>query len=254
MRKIYLLILLSTLFACRKKETPPPEPQPLPVVEVKGTISGTVRHKTAFGETYTISPADVKITLLPANFTTTSANDGRYTFTGLSAGNYTLVFEKSGCGTVLNPDILFKPGDQGSQDATLADLPAFKISGAYVKDTTWFSTQIPGLYYRAFSNETNAGASAVAIISNSGTPVITDLNTYQNYAPVSLLKLKDDYSRFLSYTFLKDTYDYKKGQMLSIRIYPVAAENAAYISPSENRPVYTAFGEAYVQTFTMVIP
>jgi len=255
MRILCCLLLLNLLFSCKKKEEPAPEPAPLPpVVVLKGSFTGKVNQVNAFGQSDTTAISEIKITLLPSGANTRAATNGTYALTEVTAGTYTLVYEKTGYGTILNPAIIYKPGDQGSFNATLARLPTFSIASAYVKDTTWFSTQIPGIYYRAATTETAPNGSAIAIISNTGTPIITDINSYQNYPPVSVIRTKDDYNRFLSYSFLKDTYGYKKGQIIKIRIYPVAASNGSYIVPKENRPLYTAYGPVFAQTFTLLVP
>lgn len=253
MRKLPYLFFLLLLFACRKKEDPLPEPEPV-LKDTAGVISGMVKQVTAFNETYTLSPTGTKVTLLPEGRTTMVEANGLYKFNTVAAGTYTLQFEKQGCGTILIPDLIYKPGDQGNFDVSLADLPTFSISAATVLDTTWFSSQIPGIYFRASTTETNTNASAVAIISNTGTPVITDLSSYQNYATVSPLSKTGDYNRFMSYAFLKDTYGYVKGQVLKIRIYPVAATNGSYIIPKENRPLFTAHGSPFPVTFTIAVP
>ena len=256
MRKLILLsasVLL--IFAACKKEQDPPEPEPTPippVVEQEGSIVGKVNLFDAFGlkQDSTAGIATVKIEEINQSVNTDSK--GNFTLTAVKAGTYTIVYSKNNYGTIKAQGIVYKVGDKGNYDAELAMLPNFVISSAYVKDTTWFATPTAGLYYRAYSAETNTASSAVAIISNTPNPSIANPESYVYDMPVSLLNKNTDYSRFVSYSFLKDNYQILKGTNLYIKIYPVAARAAFYNDLKLKRPVYTAYSAPFVQTFTIL--
>ena len=88
---------MKEMESCKKKEEPVPEPEPVaPAIEQKGTIAGKVRQFNAFGQTDTSFISGIKITLLPSGASTIAAATGSYSFTEVTAGTYTLMYEKSG--------------------------------------------------------------------------------------------------------------------------------------------------------------
>jgi hypothetical protein len=255
MKKLIFLFAFILIFGtCKKK--PEPEPEPLAPVPVptSGPISGKVKYYDQYGATYTTGLNNTTVSIDGQNTQAITNESGRYTLNDVPAGTYTLTFTKPGCGLIKMQGIVYKIGDTISYNAAVADKPAFAITNAYVKDTSWFSTAIPGIYYKAYSNSTDAKATAVAIIGRSKDLNIADPTSYENFAPAVEISKSTDYNRFISYTFLRDTYDYWTGQTIYVKIYPVSAIAASYIDGKLSKPVYTAFGAAFPTTFTLAMP
>lgn len=258
MRKfLFAFFVLAFAFWSCKKEEAQPEPEPIPeptvpVVDTGGWISGKVSLYDAFGNSLT-SSSQVSITIEENKLSTQTDSTGYYFFKGVKSGTYTLVYEKAGFGSSKAQGLVYKPGDKGSYNAELAMLPAFTLSSATLKDTTWFTNNIAGMYYRALSSETNTNAAAVAIISNSINPSIENPASYIYDMPVSLLSKTVDYNRFVSYQFLRDNYGSYKTEKLYIKIYPVAKQAGFYTDIKLKRPIYTAHGSALAQTFTITV-
>jgi hypothetical protein len=255
MKQIYLISILFLLFtACKKKETPEPEPPaPLPA-PTSGPISGKITHYDQYGVAHTSGLNNTTVSLEGKNIQATTNENGRYTLSDVPAGTHTMVISKPGTGLIKMQSIVYKIGDTISYNAAVADKPDFLITSAYVKDTTWFTTQVPGLYYKAVSTSTNVKASAVAIIGKTKDLTIADPSSYVNYAPASEVSKKDDYNRFMSYAFLRDTYGFIKKDTIYVKIYPVASEASGYIDGKLSKPVYTAYGQAHSTLFKLVMP
>jgi len=251
MKNIIVISILSlVLFTCKKKEDPEPiTPAPTPA-PTKGPISGKINHYNQFGKLYTdgLSGATVKIDSTSNQAITNES--GKYTLNNISAGIYTLIFSKSGCGDIKLQNLNYAIGDTFSYNADLSDIPNFTIASAYVKDTTWF---VPGIYYKAIANDTNSAASSVAIVGKNANMSLSDPSSYLNYAPASRTK-SNDFNRFLSYSFLKDTYGFKKNEIVYVKIYPVSSKGASYIDSKLSKPIYTSYGAVYPTTFSLVIP
>lgn len=259
MRKLVIpaVLVLTVFVACKKDAEPQPEPEPTPITPVVDTgawIVGKVNLYDAFGnkQDSTAGSATVKIEET-GNIVTTDIK-GNYILKGVKTGTYTLTYSKANYGTIKTQGLIYKVGDKGNYDADMAMLPAYTLNSAYVKDTTWFTTPISGLYYKAYSAETNSNTAAVAIISSTPNPSIANPSSYQYDMPVSLLNKASDYSRFVSYSFLKDNYEIFKNTKLYIKIYPVASRASFYNDLKLKRPVYTAYGEALPTTFTITVP
>jgi hypothetical protein len=256
MRKLLLFstAIFFLLISCKKeKDSPEPEPSPVaPVVEAEGSIIGKVILYDAFGSKLDSSAGTSTVAIEEIGKTVSTDIKGNFTLTAIKAGTYTIVYSKTNFGTFKAQGIVYKVGDKGNYDAELAMLPAFTLNSVSVIDTTWFATPTAGLYYRAYSTETNIATAAVAIISNTSNLSIAKPESYLYDMPVSPLLKATDYSRFVSYSFLKDNYDISKGTVLYIKIYPVAARAAFYNDLKLKRPVYTAYGTSFAQTFTIL--
>lgn len=258
MRKVLLTItaILTFLFACKKTEDPLPEPEPTPVtpvVDTGGWISGKVSLYDAFGAVQDSTAGTATVTIEETGNTVVTDNKGKFALKGVKTGTYTLRYTKTNYGTIKTQGLVYKVGDKGNYNAELAMLPNYQLNSAEVKDTTWFSTPIAGIYYRAYSAETNTNVAAVAIVSSSANLSISDPTTYQYDMPVSLLAKANDYNRFVSYTFLKDNYEIFKGGKVYIKLYPVASKASSYYDLKLKRPVYTAYGPALGTTFTITV-
>lgn len=248
MKKLLPLFAIGFLFFSCKKEEPAPEPTPV----TTGVLKGKVTHYDQFGTKYTNNLNTTTVNIVGTNRATLTDVNGDYTFESTSTGNYTLTFNKPGCGQAILQDIHYKYTDTSNYNVSIADIPSFSITNAYVKDTLWFSGTLAGIYYNANTSPANSKASTVAIIGKSAGLTISDPLSYVNFAPTSLINTMD-YGRFLSYSFLSQTYGFKKDSIIFVKIYPVANTGAGYIDNVLNRPVYKAYGNPYA-TFTLTMP
>jgi hypothetical protein len=243
-------------FSCKKEKTPEepelPAPTPAPVT---GQLSGKVNHFDEFGTLYTAGLNSTTVSIENQTVTGVTDGNGVYSFQGIVSGTYTLVFKKPGCGLMKLRDIHFKATDTVTYNASVADIPAFTISNAYVKDTSWYKqtpSPLPGVYYHAGVNSVNSKATVVAIIGKSASLDISNPSSYRNYATASLVNTYD-FNRFTSYFLLK-SYQFQKDSIMYVKIYPVAATGASYFDPDYAKPVYTAYGTPYPTTFMITMP
>lgn len=246
--KNYLLtlLLLTLVYSCKKNDPDPESPV------ITGTLKGKVTHYDQFG----VPVADqsgVAIMAVNYGWTTTTDQDGNYAFNDVSSGTYTLTFKKPGCGDAILQDIRYKFTDTSHYNVAIADIPTFSISNAYVKDTTWFSGSLKGIYYNAGTVPAHAKATLVAIVGKNPSISLGDPLSYANVTPASLVTTVD-YARFLSYSFLSQSLKFGDSSTIYVKIYPVAATGASYIDNQLNRPIYKAFGAPFPATFTLVMP
>lgn len=247
MKKIVLLLSVVALtYSCKKEPVPTPEPAKT------GNLSGKVIQYDQFGSPYTTGLNTTLVTMVGKNLSATTDVNGNYNFSNIASGTYTLSFEKAGSGKNLLQAIAYKYTDTTRYNVAVADIPGFQLTNAYVKDTLWFSGTLAGFYYNANTSPANNKATAVAIVGKSSNITLADPNSYLNFAPSSLLNTLD-YGRFLSYSFLKQTYGFKKDSTIYVKIYPVSNTGSTYIDNQLNRPVYHAFGSPS-STFTLTIP
>lgn len=246
-RLILLITCISILSSCKKEE---PEPEPTPITT--GNLKGKVSHYDQFGVLYTGNLNTTTVSVVGRNVQTVTDANGFYNFAEVSSGTYTLTFKKPGCGQATIQDIYYKYTDTTNYNTAIADIPNFSISNAYLKDTSWFSGTLGGIYYNANTSPANNKATLVAVIGKSPNINLANPMSYLNFAQTSLINTLD-YGRFLSYTFLSQTHKFKKDSIIYLKIYPVAALGAFYIDNQLNRPVYSAFGTPY-PTFTLTMP
>lgn len=245
----HLLLLLSfalILFSCKKDEPEPEKPV------ITGTLKGKVTHYDQFGTPYNNS-ANTTVVIVGKGMSTVTDQNGYYFFEEMSSGTYTLTFKKQGCGDGILQDLRYKFTDTTNYNVSIADFPDFSISNAYVKDTTWFSGTLDGIYYNASAFPANSKARVVAIVGKSPNLTITDPASYVNFAQSSLISTLD-YGRFLSYSFLAQSMKFKPDSIIYVKIYPVANTAAFYMDNQLNRPVYKAFGTPFPTTFTLTMP
>jgi hypothetical protein len=242
-------LLITLLYSCKKEEPKTPTPTP---VNPTGDIRGRVNHFDQFGEAYTSGLQNATVSIEGSNKSGFTDASGNYTLSRVSAGTYTLLFSKTGCGSVKKDNVYYSPTDTLKYDADLADIATFQLSTAYVKDTTWFSGNLTGIYYHASSSVANNNASVVAIIGKTNMLDIENPGTYLNYANASLLD-STDFNRFFSYSLLKDTYTFQKDSVLYLKIYPVSTKGSSYFDANNGTIVYTAFGMPYPTTFTILV-
>lgn len=254
MKYLPLLAIILFFATCKKKpDSPEPEPEPTPA-PTSGNISGKVTRLDQFGKQYANGFANVLVSLQGTTIQSSTDTSGHYTLQNVSAGTYTISFSNGDVGATKIQSIIYKVGDNVLYNAVMADLPTFSVNSAYVKDTAWFNTNIPGIYYRAYASTSNTNAATVAIIGKSANLSIGVPGSYDNFAPVSVVGNVSDYNRFLGYTFMKDSYGYLSGDTIYIKIYPVAKESAGYTDPKLSKTVYTAHGNAFVPSFSLTLP
>lgn len=245
-------LLILTLFSC-KKEKKTVDETPVSPSATSGNLSGTVSQFNQFGVTYTTGLNTTTVSIDSTNTTCVTDQNGHYTFTNISSGIYTLVFKKPGCGLIKMPDINFNFSDTTNYNASVADIPVFSISSAYVKDTSWFTAPaLAGIYYNANTSPVNVKATIVAIVSKSANLSLADPLSYIKFSPASLVNTVD-YGRFLSYNFLSQSYGFKKDSIIYVKIYPVATTGASYYNNKVKKPVYTAYGNPS-PTYTLAMP
>lgn len=247
MKKLLPLCLLLSLFIACKKEDPGPE-QPV----ITGTLKGRVIRYDQFGTAYNDNPG-VTVNIAGKGLSTVTDQQGNYAFSDMSSGTYTLTFRKTGCGDAVLQDIRYKFTDTSNFNVAMADQPTFSIATAYVKDTTWFSGSLSGIYYNASAQPANSKATLVAIVGKKPDLTIADPLSYVNFGTPSLISTQD-YGRFLSYQFLSQSLKFKKDSIIYVKLCPVSAIGASYIDNQLNRPVYKAFGAAFPTTFTFTMP
>lgn len=247
MKKLLLFCAIFGLITACKKEDPEPEK---PVIT--GTLKGRVIRYDQFGAAYTDNPG-VTVNISGKGLSTVTDQQGNYAFYDMSSGTYTLTFQKNGCGAGILQDLRYKFTDTSNFNVSMADIPTFGITNAYVKDTTWFSGSLSGIYYNANTQPSNNKATLVAIVGKKPGMTIDDPLSYVNFGTTSLINTQD-YGRFLSYQFLSQSLKFKKDSVIYVKIYPVSAVGASYIDNQLNRPIYTAFGTAFPTTFTFTMP
>lgn len=242
--KHIFFILFCVFIAVSCKKDDPEVPEPLAPEVTTGQLKGTVRQYNQFGTAYTSGLNTATVSIDSSNTFCITDNKGFYSLPNMSSGTYTLSIKKPGCGLIKIMDIQYKFSDTLSYNVDIADKPTFQITNAYLKDTSWFSTPLPGIYYNANSSPVNSMATVVAIVGKSANIDLNDPMSYINFSPASKLS-STDYSRFLSYTFLSQSYGFQKDSFIYLKIYPVATIGASYYNNNIKKPVYTAFGDPY---------
>lgn len=249
---LYLLAISTTIFSsCKKDKKSNPEPT-TPVVSTGG-LSGKIYFYDQYDSLYTRHLGTASVSVVGQNFSTLSDTSGRFTLTGLSAGIYTLSFQKQGCGTVKLQDVHFQLNDTTQYRASMADIPSFNLTNVYAKDTTWFSSTFHGIFYSASPNPLHKKASIIAIVGKSANLDLSNPRSYLNY-PVTSFADSLDYNRFFSYSLLKDTYGFKKDSTLYLKVYPVSSRGSSYLDNGSGSLIYTAYGAPYGTVFSFVIP
>lgn len=254
MKKSALIALcLLWLFACKKDKQTEDTPDVIVPPAATGSLSGTVSQYDQFGVMYTSGLNTTTVSMEGKTTSTVTDEQGKYSFSGVTSGTYTLVFKKNGCGLIKKPNAIYKAGDTLSFNAQVADIPVFSITTAYVKDTSWFSGTLAGIYYNAAASVNNPKASMVAILGKSAAIDIANPASYLNYATLSRIDSLD-FNRFQSYPLLKQSYSFKKDSLVYVKIYPVSSTGASYFDSKLEKPVYTAYGSPYPTIFTLTIP
>jgi len=247
-RTFVFLAFTCVLFSCKKESGPSEEPAPA----TTGNLSGYVNQYDQFGLRHTSGLNTTTVTIDSTDAVCVTDQNGHYSFSNVGSGIYTLIFKKPGAGTVKIIDLDYKFSDSTTYNVSLADIPAFSISSAYLKDTSWFGGTLPGIYYNANTSPVNSKATVVAIVGKSPNLTLADPLTYIKFSQASLINTID-YNRFLSYTFLSQSYGFKKDSVIYVKIYPVATTGASYYDNAVKKPVYTAYGTPH-STFTITMP
>ncbi|PBQ33515.1 hypothetical protein CNR22_17605 [Sphingobacteriaceae bacterium] len=247
MKKILLTILcFAILISCKKEDKTEPE---TPTITT-GTVTGKITHYDQFGTKYTSGLNTATVSLEGTNFTGITDTSGIYKLTNVPSGTYTLAVKKPGCGLIKTENIHYNFEDTTTYNASVSDIPAFTLSAAYAKDTTWFNGSVGGIFYNASPASLNKNANIVAIIGKSSKIDLANPDSYENYALASIAD-STDYGRFFSYQLLKYTYTFKKDSAVYMKIYPVSAKGARYKSDRLNAFVYTSFGTPYPTIFML---
>jgi len=246
------LICISTFTACKKEKTTEPETpvNPSPVTQ-KGNLSGKVNQYNQFGKLYSKGLNTTTVSVEGQTFTAVTDTSGHYTLTDVPTSTYTLIFKKPLAGLMKIENINYKAGDTTTYNTGIADIPLFTLSSASLKDTTWYSMTVGGIYYNATATTIDSNATVVAIIGKTPKIDLSDPTSYLNYATTSLLNYTD-FKRFFSYPLLKDTYTFKKDSILYMKIYPVATTASNYYGLKTL--IYTAFGTPYPTVFSYTLP
>lgn len=239
---VFIVLCIFISVSCKKDE--PKVPEPLAPEVTTGQLKGTVRQYNEFGTAHTSGLNTTTVSIDSSNAFCITDNNGFYSFPNMSSGTYTLSIKKPSCGLIKIMDIHYKFSDTLSYNVDIADKPTFQITNAYLKDTSWFSASLPGIYYNANTSLINPMATVVAIVGKSANIDLGDPTSYINFSPASKLS-SSDYSRVLSYTFLSEDYGFQKDSFIFMKIYPVAAIGASYYDDNIKKPVYTAFGDPY---------
>ncbi|MES2681503.1 MAG: carboxypeptidase-like regulatory domain-containing protein [Bacteroidota bacterium] len=248
-RLLFFTLLAGFLFSCKKEVGPSEEPQP---PATTGNLSGYVNQYDQFGVRYVTGLNTTTVTIDSTDAVCVTDQNGHYSFANVGSGIYTVIFKKPGAGTVKIIDLNYKFTDSTTYNVSLADIPAFSISSAYLKDTSWFNGTLPGIYYKANTAPVNSKATVVAIVGKSPNITLADPLSYIKFSPASLVNTTD-YNRFLSYAFLSQSYGFKKDSVIFVKIYPVATTGASYYDNAVKKPIYTAYGTPY-PTFTITMP
>jgi hypothetical protein len=254
MKRLLLTLSCLAVFAMCKKEknSDSIEPEPTPVVPTSN-LKGKVNQYDQYGVPYTTGLNTTTVSIEGKTISTVTDTSGKYVLTGITSGTYTLVYKKAGCGLIKLDKAIYKAGDTATFNPKIADIPNFSISNAYVKDTSWFSGTLAGIYYNASTLVQNSNVTLVAILGKSANLTISNPTSYDNYATASLINTLD-FNRFSSYDLLKQTYSFKKNDVVFVKIYPVATTGASYFDNTLEKPVYTAYGSPYPTLFTLIIP
>jgi hypothetical protein len=251
MKRIGIVIISITLLVSCKKEKKTVDENPVTPDATSGNLKGTVTQYNQFGVTYTTGLNTTTVSIDSINVSSVTDENGRYSFANISNGKYSLSFKKPGCGLIKMFDINFNFKDTTTYNAGIADIPTFSLLNGIVKDTAWFSTTLPGIYYTANSLPINNKATAVAIVGKNTNINLEDPLSYIKFSPASLINTLD-YGRFLSYNFLSQSYGFKKDSVIYVKIYPVANTAASYYNNKIKKPVYTAHGSSLpIFTITM---
>lgn len=249
MKRIVLFLALMNFFSCKKENKTAAEPEPEPVTT--GNLGGTVNQYDQFGVKYTVGLNTTTVSIDSTDKVCVTDQDGNYNFPNMASGSYTLSFKKPGAGSSKLIDIKYSFRDTTRYNSSVADIPSFLVSMAYLKDTTWFSATLPGIYYKGYTSPSHPKATVVAIVGKNANITLAKPTSYINFSPASLIS-QPDYNRFWSYAFLSQSYGFKKDSTIFVKLYPVANTGAAYYDNNLKKPVYTAYGLPY-PTFTITM-
>ena len=243
MKKIIAAVFfICVLFSCKKENPKVEDPVIQPVTT--GDLKGKVYQYDQYGNAYVTGLNTTTVTIDSIGKTTVTDAEGRYSFTGISSGIYTILFKKPGSGVIKLKGVNYTFIDTSTYNAEIADIPSFLITTAYLKDTSWFTTPLPGIYYNANISPANTKAKFVAIIGKSANISLADPTSYIKFSTATGFGTTD-YARFISYNFLSTSYGFPKDSIIYVKLYPVASTGASYYDNDLKKPVFTAYGMPY---------
>lgn len=213
--------------------------QPIPVVT--GNIIGFIRLQDVYGNNMYTNLAGSTVTLDgPAGFTvsTTTNADGRYQFTGINAGTYSITVVKAGFGTDNIDRVSFVGGSIPTlvSSITISQLPTFAVS------TLTAAQSGTSIVVSGSINNATANKSTIGVFIGNSASVSSNTANYIAFKDVSTTVGANTFAFTLTAQVLADI-GIPTGSTIYFKAYAINTNNSTssgYTDPSNGRRIYTA--------------
>ena len=243
------LILVFGISSCTKTGSQGPVGPAGPVLT--GTLSGFVTTYDEYGFKVLgdLSGVTVKISDSTSDSTLTDAT-GKYTFSNLKTGIYTLTYSKPGYATVTAINFSFLGGGTILRNATISKYPSFSLFNVISLDTT--ITTDPGLLVRG-TDTADQVARTFIVFGGSNSLVSSTPGSYI-YANTGTIKAGlSTWNFFITAQELHDN-GLASGTTAYFVVYPISTGEPTYVDPTTGRTVFTAIGTTPSTVLTVTIP
>jgi len=249
-----MFIATSIVFinGCKKGDTGPAGATGPAGPSLQGTLVGHITLADQYGTSVFTGLKNISVSIDNTSMATTTDSAGKYSFSNLNTGNYSLTVNKDTTyGIIKAPNFQFVGGGILNHDAKMSQIPVFPLSSAVAVDTTTAS----GNYIKirgSVTADTKARKAVVFVGTFLG--ISSNPANYLSYYSININANATTFSLLIS---TNDFYDMgmSSGATAYFAVYPASslfASTSVYEDFNTGRLVFTSIGKTAISASASV--